>query len=544
MAERHQRTKHTLKRTLNFVKIFFLNKRALIGVIIILFFIFMALGAPLLTPYDPFQQMVSGTYAAPTWLKSLPAFLGGNPDLSENFQAPNTSSFSQEVAGWHLTQDSTNISDLQVETGFGPSVNSGSIAVRFERNVTGVLTGVSNASVRYDFYYPYSGVPDRFVESAAIFVNGTAENVTLLKYFLNFTTGEFQSVATTQQLLIIVPKVHLFLQRLSDGKKWNIFPSADTQTATWPLDGSIATLTEDWLTAKQDSNTLYKARDVFPNAASGTGAILQIFQGIPGNFALGIDISFVDALNSTVPAETTVYVSPPAFFGYGKSWGLLGTDELGRDLWSQLVYGSRISLIIGLVAAIIGIFLGLVVGLASGFLGAGVDEVLMRFTDLLLVIPFLPLMMVLVSILGASLENLVLVIGFLGWMGFARVIRSQVLSVKERPFIEAAKSVGAGRTHIIVRHILPNVMSLVYVSLAMAVPGAITTEAALSFLGFYDPTRMSWGRMLNSAFFTAGNLSWWWVIVPGLCIALLAMAFILLGFALDDILNPRLRLRR
>jgi len=129
-------------------------------------------------------------------------------------------------------------------------------------------------------------------------------------------------------------------------------------------------------------------------------------------------------------------------------------------------------------------------------------------------------------------------------MGFTRVVRSQVLSLKERPFVEAAKAIGAGKFHIILTHILPNVVSLVYVSLALAVPGAILAEAALSWLGLYDPHVMSWGRMLHDAQFEQGIEKWWWIVPPGLCIALVSLSFILLGYALDEILNPKLRRRR
>jgi peptide/nickel transport system permease protein len=151
---------------------------------------------------------------------------------------------------------------------------------------------------------------------------------------------------------------------------------------------------------------------------------------------------------------------------------------------------------------------------------------------------------VLFAVLGASIENLIILNGFLGWMGFAKVVRSQVLSIRERSFIEAAKASGAGRSYIIFRHVLPNVMGLVYVSLALSVPGAIVSEAALSWLGFADPRRMSWGRMLYEMQVHNAVTKWWWVIPPGLCIAAISVAFILLGYALDDVLNPRLRVRR
>ncbi len=229
---------------------------------------------------------------------------------------------------------------------------------------------------------------------------------------------------------------------------------------------------------------------------------------------------------------------------YGTSWGLLGTDQNGRDVFTQLAWGTRISLIVGLVASLLAVAVGLAVGLIAGYLGRVVDEVLMRSTDLLLVLPGLPLLIVLAALLGASIWNVIGVLGLLGWPGFARIIRAQVLSLKERSFIEASKAAGGGVSHIITRHVVPNVMSLTYVNIALAVPSAIVSEAALAFLGLWDPTVISWGRMLFDVESNGAIVDWWWVLPPGLSIALLSMSFVLLGYALDEILNPKLRMRR
>jgi peptide/nickel transport system permease protein len=229
---------------------------------------------------------------------------------------------------------------------------------------------------------------------------------------------------------------------------------------------------------------------------------------------------------------------------FGNTWGLLGTDDEGNDVFTQLVYGARLSLLVGLVAAFLGIGLGLIVGLMAGYLGKLVDEVLMRFTDMMLVVPGLPLLIVLAAVLGSSLLNIIIILGFLGWMGFARLVRSQVLSLRERPFIEAAKASGAGTGYILGRHIFPNIVGLTYVNLALSVPAAIVGEAALSFLGLGDPTQITWGRMLDLFRESGATSSWWWIVPPGVGISLLSLAFILVGYSLDELFNPRLRRRR
>ena len=266
----------------------------------------------------------------------------------------------------------------------------------------------------------------------------------------------------------------------------------------------------------------------------------------PGRYVVGFEITFQDTMPefSNDAVLVTVNIDDIALKSMGTSYGILGADQEGRDLFAQLVWGARISLYIGLLVAFIAVSIGVVVGLVAGYVGGAVDQLLMRFNDLLLVLPGLPLLIILVAVLGARIENLIFLLGILGWNGFARVVRSQVLSLRERTFVEAAKAAGAGTGHILLRHILPSVMSLVYISLATAVPGAITAEAALAWLGFYDPNRMSWGRMLHEVFAAGATKNWWWIVPPGVCIALIAVSFILLGYALDEILNPKLRVRK
>jgi peptide/nickel transport system permease protein len=222
---------------------------------------------------------------------------------------------------------------------------------------------------------------------------------------------------------------------------------------------------------------------------------------------------------------------------------ILGTDFLGRSVWSQLVYGARVSLVVGLAATLIAIVIGSIVGIVAGFYEGVFGGLLMRLTEWFLVIPFLPLAIVLATLLGASIVNIVIVIGITSWPGTARLIRAQVLTLKQRLYVERSRALGAGSRHLMTRHVLPNVSPLILANLTLTVPVAILSETTLAFLGLGDPLRPSWGKMLDDAF-GSGALTrnaWWYYLPPGLCILIVVMAFVLCGQALEEILDPRLK---
>ena len=223
----------------------------------------------------------------------------------------------------------------------------------------------------------------------------------------------------------------------------------------------------------------------------------------------------------------------------------LGTDENGRSILALLIWGSRISLFVGILATLMAMVIGTLVGLASGFFEGWPARLLYRLTEWFLVIPFVPLAIVLATVLGRSLINIVIVIGITGWASTAMLIRSQTLSIRERPYVERARLLGAGRWHQMTRHILPNLMPMVLANTTLTVALAILAETTLSFLGLGDPNRVSWGTMLDDAFgvgaMTTG--AWWYIVPPGVCVVLVVLAFTLVGQALEDVFNPRLRER-
>ncbi len=221
---------------------------------------------------------------------------------------------------------------------------------------------------------------------------------------------------------------------------------------------------------------------------------------------------------------------------------LLGTDDAGRDVLSNFIFGSRVSLTVGFFASLISILIGGVTGIVAGFYGGRVENVLMRITDIMLVIPDLPLIVVIIALTRPSLWNIIFVIGLLGWTTTARLVRSQALAVKSRKFVLRARALGAGNLHIIRHHIIPLVMPLIVVNTVLVISLAILNESTLSFLGLGDPTALSWGQMPNFAF-TRGAMSagaWWVLVVPGFGIVWVVLALTLLGQGLEQVLNPRL----
>ena len=227
----------------------------------------------------------------------------------------------------------------------------------------------------------------------------------------------------------------------------------------------------------------------------------------------------------------------------GKAFGMMGTDELRRDLAVGLLWGTPLALFIGLAVAIASVIMGLLYGIYAGYRGRKTDEAMMRFNDVIYALPALPFLI----ILSVTISNSIfLMIGFLmifGWVGIAKVARSMALQIKTRGYIEAANMMGQKDSRVILKHILPQLLPYAFASIAISVPAAITTEAGLSFLGLGDPSFPTWGQILHdsSVYGAAARGLWWWVVPPGVMIAVTGLAFVFIGNALDSIVNPKLR---
>ena len=224
-----------------------------------------------------------------------------------------------------------------------------------------------------------------------------------------------------------------------------------------------------------------------------------------------------------------------------KHW--LGTDFMGRDIMSQLLAGARVAFMVGVSAAFMSIVIGTAIGMIAGYMGKFIDTLLMRLADMIMVMPTLLVVLILAALFGKlNIWTIVLIIALFRWPGVSRVIRAQTLSLKQRPFIEAAKVAGASHLRIIFRHIMPNVLPLAFLYMTFRVTSAIIIEAALAFLGFGDPSTVSWGMMLQWVWKTGHMFKApYWLLPPGICISLITLSFYMLGRAMDEVLDPRLR---
>jgi peptide/nickel transport system permease protein len=239
----------------------------------------------------------------------------------------------------------------------------------------------------------------------------------------------------------------------------------------------------------------------------------------------------------SVHRQTGAVYCPPS------SRHLLGCDDGGIDMLSLLIVGGRVSLIVGFAATFVAMMIGGGIGILAGYRGGSVDGVLMRITDYFLVIPDLPLAIIVAAVWGASLSHLIFVIALLLWTTTARIVRSQVKSVRERVYVKRTRSLGAGSTRIVFRHVLPQIAPLLIANTVLTVAIAIFDETALSFLGLGDPSVVTWGSIIEFAFLrSAISAGAWWAIIPaGLCVALVIMGCYWLGQSIEDALNPRLK---
>ena len=268
------------------------------------------------------------------------------------------------------------------------------------------------------------------------------------------------------------------------------------------------------------------------------------FAGITIYVAFALVAIFADQLAPLDPLEIlftkagklAANVPPGAEF-------LLGTTNLGRDIYGELIHGTRSALAVGLSAAVVVATVGTVVGLVAGYFGGTIDSLLMRIADMALSLPFLPFVIVLTGFLGASTSNIVFAVALLLWPNSARVIRSQVLTLRERAYVEAARITGASHWRILFVHIAPNILPLSFVYAAIAIGWAIVTEASVSFLGFGDSTSVSWGYMLQDAFSSQAlsREQYAWFVPPGVCIILVVVAGFFISRGYEEVFMPRLR---
>ena len=284
-----------------------------------------------------------------------------------------------------------------------------------------------------------------------------------------------------------------------------------------------------------------------PPRAAGLRRFARAFLSMPTGIA-GLSILALFALLALcaplfiTPRDLSVISATGPQLGPPSSAYPLGTDQAGRSILLLVVWGSRSSLSIGVIATGLTVLLGSTIGLLAGHYGGRLGKALMHVTDWFIALPGLPLAISLSAVIGQGSASITIAIAATSWTGTARLVRAQTLAVEARPFIERAKALGAGNRQVVLRHVLPNVMPLILVSSTLTVASAILSEATLTFLGLGDPTTVSWGSMLNAAFsqgaVTAG--AWWYLLPPGVAILIVVLGFTLTGRAVEHVLNPRM----
>jgi len=515
------------------------TKRGFIGGIVIFLFILTATIGPSLTTLDPLAPQWPGYYPAgsipaslelcvPTWYRQLP---GGADKYSENMEVVSDYKFSSSDAltAWETKINDPNLASVTYNARRG-SQNDGALEISYSRQAGETSSeGGTIVTMLYDFTYPYRQYPKQFWIHMSYLVEGSVSQNTVVSLRFSFLRKDTEPLVnyiypayliTSEDSLIVYHYPLTTFSFTQPSQEWN----------------------HEWIRSMRP--------DIFNDPKYYLNPGEKVFPK-EGNYTFVVEVIFNDADAS--PKNVTVFLDNVDVLLYGSAFGLLGSDGVTggpRDILTALLHGAQISVIVGLLVASFSVCIGLVLGLTAGYFGGLTDEAIMRFADFLIGLPGLPLLIVLAVILKPSVFNIVIILVFMGWMSFSRNIRSMTLTLRERAFVEAAKASGSSKSRILFKHIMPNVFPLVYLALAVSVPGAIVAEASLSFLGLFDPTRITWGRMFNE--FTRSGVAltkgfseyWFWVFPPGIAISALAISFILLGYSLDEILNPKIRRRR
>jgi len=283
------------------------------------------------------------------------------------------------------------------------------------------------------------------------------------------------------------------------------------------------------------------------NKSTGKFVPLTLINNVPGLEGL-----YTFKVYITAPQGVKLNFNHMKIYFVGRTYGILGTDQMGRPIAVGLLWGTRVALAIGISVSVTSVLLGIFIGVTSAYLGGWKDELIQRFTEFMASLPLLP-MLILLSLWIASrsaaqsskitLWQLVAIMVIFGWMGTEKIARSMALQIKEQTYVEAARALGAGTGRIVFKHIVPQLLPYAFASMALSVPGAILAEAGLSFLNLTSQNMVSWGRMLNNAYNNGATVNgyWWQVIPPGLAIAIVGFVFVLIGVSLDKVLNPKLR---
>jgi len=525
MSTGSQRRRMLFQNVRRNAKVFFKSRLGVTGTAIIAFFVLIAIFAPLLSTNDPiFGINVSSPYSVPVWSTFIPRYQNLPP--TEVTVRGGQFSSQSDLSSWSFIGTGYNTSLTRITTS-GVNQTYGAVQVnqRFTPNssaiVNNLVPGQPLVTFTQSFTYSYKP-PTSFIASAVVEPLAMKNVSVIYVNFLLSSPGRNYSLGSINSFVI---RGEITFTSADIGKP----KAVNISSGLLPSSGNPA----------------------FPITSDPAGLVFSK----NGTYGFGMQVLGV---GSGKQSSYSLAIGDVSFKIVGRAYGLLGTDVYGRDIWSQFVWGSRVSILVGVLSAIGAVVIGTLAGLGAGLVGGWTDEIISRITDFFLVIPFLPLAVVVIFFLGQNPTLfkgiyywIILLFVALSWPTVTRIVRSQVLIVKERAFVEASRALGGGSGHIMTKHILPNVLGLVYAQTALLVPGFILTEAALDFLAVavHPVNTITWGIMLTDALNNAAltnaavDYAWWWFLPPGIAIALLSLAFVMVGYALDNVFNPKLRQR-